>query len=159
MGSHREGVPPRDSRGQRLTRRHVPGRSQLLVHHFMFGPEYSAGGPACSAIADGFNGFAVHLANHDVMCWAVSRAPLPKLSAEKNRMGWSFPWASSYGTDFNSDFQVGYTEAQQESGIGEYNYRTLDQNASAEAGDKGPRADWAATTGTDWRHTRRTRAA
>src|SRR5215213_8258718 len=80
------------------------GRSQLLVYHFMFGPDYQAGCPACSAIADGFNGIAAHLANHDVMLWAVSRAPLDKLQAFKRRMGWSFPWASSYGSDFNPDF-------------------------------------------------------
>jgi predicted dithiol-disulfide oxidoreductase (DUF899 family) len=77
------------------------GRSQLLVYHFMFGPEYTAGCLACSAIADGFNGFAVHLANHDVMLWVVSRAPLAKIAAYKKRIGWSFPWASSFGTDFN----------------------------------------------------------
>src|SRR5262245_42239268 len=71
------------------------GRSQLLVYHFMFGPDYSAGCPSCSAIADGFNGSVVHLANHDVMLWAVSRAPLQKLQAYKRRMGWTFPWASS----------------------------------------------------------------
>src|SRR6202035_5544012 len=79
-------------------------RSQLLVYHFMFGPEYTAGCPHCSAIADGFNGVAVHLANHDVMLWAVSRAPLAKLAAYKRRMGWTFPWASSRDTDFNLDF-------------------------------------------------------
>jgi predicted dithiol-disulfide oxidoreductase (DUF899 family) len=71
------------------------GRSQLLVYHFMFGPDYAAGCPSCSMIADGFNGFTVHLANHDVMLWAVSRAPLSKLQEYKQRMGWSFPWASS----------------------------------------------------------------
>ena len=89
------------------------GRSQLLVYHFMFGPDYTAGCPSCSAIADGFNGIAVHLENHDVMLSAVSRAPLAKLQAYKRRMGWTFPWASSYGSDFNSDFSVGFTEAQQ----------------------------------------------
>ena len=73
------------------------GRSQLLVYHFMFGPDYAAGCPSCSSIADGFNGIAVHLANHDVMLWAVSRAPLAKLQAYKRRMGWTFPWASSVG--------------------------------------------------------------
>src|SRR5215472_9183434 len=77
------------------------GRSQLLVYHFMFGPDYTWGCPACSAIADGFNGFTSHLANHDVMLWAVSRAPLEKLQGYKRRMGWSFPWASSFGSDFN----------------------------------------------------------
>ncbi|HVN85678.1 MAG TPA: DUF899 domain-containing protein [Candidatus Binatia bacterium] len=100
------------------------GRSQLLVYHFMFGPDYAAGCPSCSAIADGFNGFAVHLANHDVMLWAVSRAPLAKLQAYKRRMGWTFPWASSSGGDFNTDFSVGFTvEQQQRDGGIEYNYR------------------------------------
>jgi predicted dithiol-disulfide oxidoreductase (DUF899 family) len=99
------------------------GRSQLLIYHFMFGPDYAAGCPSCSAIADGFNGFAVHLANHDVMLWAVSRAPLEKLQAYKRRMGWTFPWASSSGTDFNADFSVGFTEQQQREGHIEYNYR------------------------------------
>ena len=98
------------------------GRSQLLVYHFMFGPDFSAGCPACSAIADGFSGFAVHLANHDVMLWAVSRAPLAKLQAYKRRMGWSFPWASSGGGDFNLDFNVSFTEEQQREGDIEYNY-------------------------------------
>jgi predicted dithiol-disulfide oxidoreductase (DUF899 family) len=126
------------------------GCSQLLVYHFMFGPEYRAGCPACSAIADGFNGFAVHLANHDVMLWAVSRASLAKLQAYKQRMGWSFPWASSYGSDFNADFQVGFTEEQQQSGIGEYNFRPFDVRGDAEAGKQRPLAEWAAMSGTDW---------
>jgi predicted dithiol-disulfide oxidoreductase (DUF899 family) len=99
------------------------GRSQLLVYHFMFGPDYSAGCVSCSAIADGFNGFVVHLANHDVMLWAVSRAPLAKLQAFKQRMGWTFPWASSLGSDFNFDFNVSITEEQQRQGGVEYNYR------------------------------------
>jgi len=98
------------------------GRSQLLVYHFMFGPDYKAGCPSCSAIADGFNGIAVHLASHDVMLWAVSRAPLAKLQAYKRRMAWTFPWASSFGSDFNPDFSVGFSEQQQRDGI-EYNYR------------------------------------
>ncbi len=96
-------------------------RSQLLVYHFMFGPDYKAGCPSCSAIADGFNGIAVHLANHDVMLWAVSRAPLAKLQAYKRRMGWTFPWASSSDGDFNSDFSASFTEEEQRKGI-EYNY-------------------------------------
>src|SRR5207249_11568672 len=99
------------------------GRSQLLVYHFMFGPDYTAGCPSCSAIADGFNGIAVHLANHDVMLWAVSRATLAKLQAYKQRMGWTFPWASSSGSDFNFDFNVAITEEQQREGGIEYNYR------------------------------------
>jgi len=98
------------------------GRSQLLIYHFMFGPDYKAGCPSCSAIADGFDGSVVHLAHHDVMLWAVSRAPLAELQAYKKRMGWTFPWASSFGTDFNPDFSVGFSEEQQRTGI-EYNYR------------------------------------
>ncbi|WP_132583030.1 DUF899 domain-containing protein [Paralcaligenes ureilyticus] len=98
------------------------GRSQLLVYHFMFGPDYKAGCPSCSAIADGFDGFAVHLANHDVTLSAVSRAPLAKLQAYKRRMGWTFPWASSAGGEFNFDFNVSFTEEQQREGAIEYNY-------------------------------------
>jgi predicted dithiol-disulfide oxidoreductase (DUF899 family) len=99
------------------------GRSQLMIYHFMFGPDYKAGCPSCSMIADGFNGIAVHLANHDVMLWAVSRAPLPKLQSYKQRMGWTFPWASSFGGDFNEDFNVFFTEEQQREGGIDYNYR------------------------------------
>jgi predicted dithiol-disulfide oxidoreductase (DUF899 family) len=98
------------------------GRSQLLIYHFMFGPDYKAGCATCSTIADGFNGFAVHLANHDVTLSAVSRAPLAKLQAYKKRMAWSFPWASSFGSDFNFDFHVSFTEGQQREGGIEYNY-------------------------------------
>ena len=99
------------------------GRSQLLVYHFMFGPDYTAGCPSCSTIADGFNGFAVHLSNHDVILSAVSRAPLAKLQGYKRRMGWTFPWVSSFGSDFNADFSVGFTETQQRQQGIEYNYR------------------------------------
>ncbi|MFL5617168.1 MAG: DUF899 domain-containing protein [Gemmatimonadaceae bacterium] len=99
------------------------GRSQLLIYQFMFGPDYKAGCPSCSSIADGFNGIAVHLANHDVTLGAVSRAPFPKLQAYKQRMGWTFPWASSPDGDFNRDFGVGFTEAQQRGEGIEYNYR------------------------------------
>src|ERR1700709_633538 len=98
------------------------GRSQLLVYHFMFGPDYTAGCPSCSSIADGFNGVVVHLANHDVTLSAVSRAPLAKLQAYQRRMGWRFPWASSFGSDFNQDFAVSFTEENQRQGA-EYNYR------------------------------------
>jgi predicted dithiol-disulfide oxidoreductase (DUF899 family) len=110
------------------------GRSQLLIYHFMFGPDYTAGCPACSAIADGFNGSVVHLANHDVMLWAVSRAPLEKLRTYKKRMGWTFPWASSFDSDFNSDFGVGFSEQQQRNEGIEYNYkreRPLGQSSAA----------------------------
>ncbi len=100
------------------------GRSQLLVYHFMFGADYAAGCPSCSMVADGFNGFIEHLAQHDVMLWAVSRAPLPKLLAFRQRMGWSFPWASSAPSDFNTDFNVYFSEAQQQNGAGEYNYQS-----------------------------------
>jgi predicted dithiol-disulfide oxidoreductase (DUF899 family) len=123
------------------------GRSQLLVYHFMFGPDYTAGCPSCSAIADGFEGFVVHLANHDVALSAVSRAPLPKLQTYKRRMGWTFPWASSQGGDFNFDFNVSFTEAQQREGI-EYNYRrgghVMDATEFPE-----PVVQFAATCGTD----------
>jgi predicted dithiol-disulfide oxidoreductase (DUF899 family) len=131
------------------------GRSQLLVYHFMFGPDYTAGCPSCSSIADGFDGFAVHLANHDVTLCAVSRAPLAKLQAYRKRMGWSFPWASSHGADFNYDFNVSLTEEQQRAGTVEYNYRreaawTLRSitNPLTRAGD-GPVDQIAAMTGTD----------
>lgn len=99
------------------------GRSQLLVYHFMFGPDYAAGCPSCSAVADGFNGSVVHLANHDVAMTAVSRAPLAKLQAYRRRMGWTFPWASSAGSDFNFDSNVSFTEQQQREESVEYNYQ------------------------------------
>jgi predicted dithiol-disulfide oxidoreductase (DUF899 family) len=123
------------------------GRSQILMYHFMFGPDYTAGCPACSAIADGFNGFAVHLANHDVMLWAVSRAPFAKLQAYARRMGWTFPWASSFGSDFNSDFNVWFSEAQQREGGIEYNYAREKPFAKEDYG--GGAALFATMTGTD----------
>jgi predicted dithiol-disulfide oxidoreductase (DUF899 family) len=126
------------------------GRSQLLVYHFMFGPDYTAGCPSCSAIADGFDGFVVHLANHDVTLLAVSRAPLAKLQAYKRRMGWTFPWASSLGSDFNADFNVWFTEEQQREGGIEYNYQPGGPGAALRLrGDEGPVAEMAAMTGTD----------
>jgi predicted dithiol-disulfide oxidoreductase (DUF899 family) len=127
------------------------GRSQLLVYHFMFGPDYTAGCPSCSAIADGFEGFAVHLANHDVTLLAVSRAPLAKLQAYKRRMGWTFPWASSAGSDFNADYAVSFTEKQQREGVVEYNYRREPAAAVGREsrGSEGPEAEIAAMTGTD----------
>jgi len=124
------------------------GRSQLLIYHFMFGPDYKAGCPSCSAIADGFDAVVVHLANHDVMLSAVSRAPLAKLQAYKQRMGWKFPWASSFGNDFNFDFNIAFTEQQQRDGTIEYNYRrgghAMDATQIPE-----PVAQFAATCGTD----------
>src|SRR5579875_3173840 len=92
------------------------GRSQLLVYHLMFGPDYSAPCPSCAMIADGFDGFWQHLAQHDVMLWAVSRAPIEKLQGYRKRSGWTFPWASSFGSDFNFDFSVGLTVEQQRTG-------------------------------------------
>ena len=120
------------------------GRSQLLVYHFMFGPDYTAGCPSCSAIADGFNGSVVHLANHDVTLYVVSRAPLAKLQAYKRRMGWTFPWASSLSGDFNYDFNVGFTERQQHEGGIEYNYR----HEAPLVGQEGP-VEHATMCGTD----------
>lgn len=130
------------------------GRSQLMVYHFMFGPDFKAGCPSCSMIADGFEGFAVHLANHDVSLCAVSRAPLPKLQAYKRRMGWTFPWASSAGGDFNFDFNIAFTEAEQTAGTIEYNYargeHAMDK-ATLNNPDKWPEVlnQFAATCGTD----------
>ena len=128
------------------------GRSQLLVYHFMFGPDYKAGCPSCSAIADGFNGIAVHLANHDVMLWAVSRAPLAKLQAYKQRMGWMFPWASSAPSDFNGDFNVWFSEQQQREGGIDYNYRrepVVGWRAGQEGGGDDAEAKFATSCGTD----------
>ena len=127
------------------------GRSQLLIYHFMFGPDYTAGCPSCSSIADGFNGFVVHLANHDITLSAVSRAPLAKLQAYKQRMGWIFPWASSHGGDFNADFSVRFTEEQQRDGGIEYNYRreaAWRWREGQESRDEGAVA-FAAMSGTD----------
>jgi predicted dithiol-disulfide oxidoreductase (DUF899 family) len=124
------------------------GRSQLLVYHFMFGPDYKAGCPSCSAIADGFDGFVVHLANHDVTLSAVSRTPLARLQAYKRRMEWTFPWASSHGGDFNFDFNVAFTEAQQREGTIEYNYERGGHAMDAAVVPQ-PVAQFAATCGTD----------
>ncbi len=124
------------------------GRSQLLVYHFMFGPDYQAGCPSCSAIADGFNGCATHLAHHDVMLWAVSRAPLAKLLAFRERMGWSFPWASSGDSDFNFDFNVSFTEEQERiTGI-DYNFRHQPKFERRSGGNAVERS-FAAMAGTD----------
>jgi predicted dithiol-disulfide oxidoreductase (DUF899 family) len=124
------------------------GRSQLLMYHFMFGPTYTAGCPVCSSIADGFNGFVVHLENHDVGMMAVSQAPLEALQAYKRRMGWTFPWASSLGGDFNFDFHVSFTEEQQRANEVEYNYRRMDTTPILESPSEGL-TEIAAMTGTD----------
>jgi predicted dithiol-disulfide oxidoreductase (DUF899 family) len=125
------------------------GRSQLLVYHFMFGPDYKAGCPSCSMIADGFEGFAVHLANHDVALTAVSRAPLPKLLAYKKRMGWTFPWVSSAGGDFNFDFNIAFTEAEQRAGTIEYNFSRGGHAMDESSKWPEPVVQFAETCGTD----------
>ncbi len=125
------------------------GNSQLLVYHFMFGADYTAGCPSCTAIADGFDKSAVHLAHHDVTLCAVSRAPVEKLQSYKKRMGWTFPWPSSFGSDFNLDFQAGCTEEQQQSGTVEYNFDSQDTRPTLAVN-----ASWAKEIaegcGTDW---------
>jgi predicted dithiol-disulfide oxidoreductase (DUF899 family) len=125
------------------------GRSQLLIYHFMFGPDYQAGCPSCSAIADGFDGSVVHLANHDVTLCAVSQAPIAKLQAYKQRMGWSFPWASSFDSDFNYDFQAAHTSEQWQAGAVEYNFGTVDLRPSGQ--DSSGLDEFASSiVGTDW---------
>jgi predicted dithiol-disulfide oxidoreductase (DUF899 family) len=126
------------------------GNSQLLVYHFMFGPDYRAGCPSCSAIADGFDGSVVHLANHDVTLMAISRAPLANIQAYKRRMGWSFPWASSHDNDFNYDFAVSYTEKQQREGaVVEYNFAPRDLGRRADIPEDSPAAQHAKMSGVD----------
>lgn len=130
------------------------GRSQLLIYHFMFGPEYEAGCPLCSAIADGFDGSVAHLANHDVMLWAVSRAPLAKLQAYKQRMGWAFPWASAHDSDFLFDFHTSHTKEEWDSGAVEYNFRERDFRPPE--GEENPViAALESSVGTDWATYRR----
>jgi predicted dithiol-disulfide oxidoreductase (DUF899 family) len=124
------------------------GRSQLLVYHFMFGPEYTAGCPTCSAGADTFDGAVIHLNQRDVTFLCASRAPLEKLHAYKRRMGWTFPWVSTLGSDFNFDYGVSFTKEQQREGI-EYNYRSVDLTPILDAGAGTPFAELAAETGTD----------
>ena len=130
------------------------GRSQLLVYHFMFGPDYTAGCPSCSAIADGFSGSVAHLANHDVTLTAVSRAPLAKIQAYKRRMGWSFPFASSFGSDFNFDFGVAHSREEWEAGAVRYNCGEEDLRPSA--GEKSSHDAFSQSiVGTDWETYRR----
>jgi predicted dithiol-disulfide oxidoreductase (DUF899 family) len=126
------------------------GRSQLLVYHFMFGPGYEAGCPSCSAIADGFSGSVVHLASHDVTLCAVSRAPFAKIDKYRQRMGWTFPWASSYGSDFNYEFKVSMTAEQWDAGTGEYGFRSEDLRPATDE-QKARLDEFAASmAGTDW---------
>ncbi len=128
------------------------GRSQLLIYHFMFGPDYTAGCPSCSAIADGFNGSVVHLEQHDVSFWTVSRAPLAKLQTYQQRMGWSFPWASSFDSDFNYDFQTSHTKKDWDSGAVAYNFREVDFRPAEESAAL---SEWASSVGTDFATYRR----
>jgi predicted dithiol-disulfide oxidoreductase (DUF899 family) len=130
------------------------GRSQLIIYHFMLGPDYNAGCPACSAIADGFNGSVAHLVNHDVAFSAVSRAPLGKLQTYRKRMGWSFPWASSYGSDFNFDFGVAHTKEEWEAGTVAYNFGETDLRPAAGQEDALD-AFSQSMVGTDWQTYRR----
>jgi predicted dithiol-disulfide oxidoreductase (DUF899 family) len=102
------------------------GRSQLIVYHFMFGPEWEEGCPYCSFLADHIDGAAVHLNAHDVTIAAVSGAPLPKIQAFKKRMGWRFKWVSSEGNDFNFDYHVSFTKDDEAKGKAYYNYETRD---------------------------------
>jgi predicted dithiol-disulfide oxidoreductase (DUF899 family) len=131
------------------------GCSQLLIYHFMFGPDYTAGCPSCSAIADGFNGYAVHLANHDVTICAVSRAPLENIRAYQRRMGWSFLWASAYGSDFNFDFGVAYTKQEWEAGAAEHNFREEDLRPATAEEKRSRDAHAMSIVGTDWETYRR----
>jgi predicted dithiol-disulfide oxidoreductase (DUF899 family) len=124
------------------------GRTQLMVYHFMFGPDFTAGCPSCSAIADGFNGFVVHLAHHGVTLMAVSRAPLAHLQAYRRRLGWTFPWASSLNNDFNRDYHVAFTKEEQRSGQTDYNYRR-DSHIMDAATAPEPVRQFAASCGTD----------
>jgi predicted dithiol-disulfide oxidoreductase (DUF899 family) len=134
------------------------GRSQLLVYHMMFGPDYTAPCPSCASIADGFDGFVVHLAHHDVTLAAVSRAPIAKLRACRRRMGWMFPWVSSHASGFNADFGVAIGEEEQRGGGAEYNFRRepgmpLDtrtaRGPSARFGSEHPVTQFANMCGTD----------
>jgi predicted dithiol-disulfide oxidoreductase (DUF899 family) len=98
------------------------GRSQLFIYHFMFGPEWKEGCPSCSYVCDHLNGAVPHLAARDVTLTMVSRAPLAKIEAFKKRMGWAFPWVSSFGNDFNHDFGVYFTPEEFAKGKVNYNY-------------------------------------
>lgn len=111
------------------------GRSQLVIYHFMFGPEWEAGCPGCSFLADHLDGAIVHLNNHDVSFVCVSRAPLDKIEAYKRRMGWHFPWVSSFGSDFNFDYHVSFTKEELAAGPVNYNFR---ETPSEQAHDELP---------------------
>lgn len=121
------------------------GRSQLVVYHFMFGPDWDEGCPSCSSIADTIDVARVHLEHHDVTWTAVSRAPLPKLLAYRERMGWTMPWASSFGNDFNVDFRVSSTT---EHPLAEYNFRTIPESERSAPGESPGMSAFALRDGT-----------
>jgi predicted dithiol-disulfide oxidoreductase (DUF899 family) len=112
----------RGATGEQTLAQLFAGRSQLVIYHFMFGPEWDAGCKSCSFWADNFNGITAHLAARDVTLVAISRAPLAKLQAFAERLGWSFPWFSSHGSDFNFDYQVSLRPEDFAAGKGSYNY-------------------------------------
>jgi predicted dithiol-disulfide oxidoreductase (DUF899 family) len=118
------------------------GRSQLLVYHLMFGPTYEAACPGCTGLADHFDAALVHLNNRDITLIAISRAPIEKLTAYKRRMGWKFPYVSSYGSDFNFDFDFAFTEDQMAPG----ELKTMVDEAEDWL------KDWAKSVGTDLAH-------
>jgi predicted dithiol-disulfide oxidoreductase (DUF899 family) len=136
------------SEGTKTLKELFAGRSQLLVYSFMFGPAYEAGCPTCSAGADMFDGAVVHMNARDVTFLCASRAPLERLEAYKARMGWTFPWVSSLGSDFNFDFGVSFTDEQLRDRI-DYNYSSAELGPIIEAAEGTPFADLAASTGTD----------
>ena len=108
------------------------GRSQLIVYHFMLGPGWAAGCPGCSFVSDHFDGALPHLEHHDVTLTAASRAPLPEITAYKNRMGWRFPWVSSSESDFNYDFNVSFDKQDIAQGRAEYNFAKLESSNASE---------------------------
>jgi predicted dithiol-disulfide oxidoreductase (DUF899 family) len=107
------------------------GRSQLVVYHFMFGPGWAAGCPGCSHMSDHLDGPRTHLEHHDVSLAVISRAPIAEIEAYKKRMGWHFPWVSSFGSDFNYDYHVSFTKEDLASGKASYNFADLPVRADA----------------------------
>ncbi len=112
--------------GERTLAQLFGPRSQLLTYHFMLGPQWEEGCPGCSFLSDHIDGMLPHLEHHDVTYVAVSRAPLAKIEAFKKRMGWHFPWVSSFGSDFNFDYRVSFSEADKARGKAVYNYAEQD---------------------------------
>jgi predicted dithiol-disulfide oxidoreductase (DUF899 family) len=119
--------------GKRSLAQLFDGRSQLFVYHFMFAPGWAAGCLGCSFFADHVDGANIHLAHHDLSFVAISRAPLAEIEAYQKRMGWRFKWVSSYGTDFNSDYQVSFTKDDLEKGPTYYNFEVRESQSEGEA--------------------------